>query len=151
MKTVIDKRHIFAIFPSSRRIKRKKGRKEEVNYRMNDIRGVVRAVRKWNIGRIKFNPAVQREIIVGGLWYPAITMIDFRQVTKYWIDQKKKKKGKRKKEKLNFLFIERESANRTIHFQFSTSFYRNVHLVYTKLTSYRISHSYFPLKELRYF
>lgn len=60
---------------------------------MNDIRGVhVRTVRKWNIGRIKFNPAVQREIIVGGrCLIPGNHHDRFHEVTKYWIDQKKKK------------------------------------------------------------
>lgn len=83
---------------------------------MNDIRGVhVRTVRKWNIGRIKFNPAVQREIIVGGrCLIPGNHHDRFHEVTKYWIDQKKK------------------SASRTIHFQFSNSFYFSI-VIYTKL------------------
>lgn len=51
---------------------------------MNDIRGVIRAVREWNIGRIKFNLDVQREIIV--VW---IVMIDFTRNTE---SMKKKKK-----------------------------------------------------------
>lgn len=83
---------------------------------MNDIRGVhVRTVRKWNIGRIKFNPAVQREIIVGGrCLIPGNHHDRFHEVTKYWIDQKKK------------------SASRTIHFQFSNSFYFSI-VIYTEL------------------
>lgn len=82
---------------------------------MNDIRGVhVRTVRKWNIGRIKFNPAVQREIIVGGrCLIPGNHHDRFHEVT-----------GSTKKKK---------SASRTIHFQFSNSFYFSI-VIYTKLT-----------------
>lgn len=71
---------------------------------MNDIRGVIRAVREWNIGRIKFNPDVQREIIV--VW---IVMIDFKRNT-----------GSKKKKKLIQIFF--SSREKVVIVRFISNF-----------------------------